>query len=118
MISVRELADKGLTVIEPGSRLTLDNAAELLNLVQDFPRTISPILIVNMRQLKIVDSSGVGALVNAQKHMHTINGSFALVALRPEIDRMFRMMNLHNVFEMYDSEELAYKDMTAQRRLP
>ncbi len=116
MISIRELADKGLTVIDPGPRLTLENAHEFLELVQALPAAIGPILIVNMRDIKTVDSSGVGALVNARKHMDTVNGFFALVALRPEIGRMFKLMNLHNVFEMYESEELAYKDIIARRR--
>ncbi|MBX2992546.1 MAG: STAS domain-containing protein [Bacteroidetes bacterium] len=116
MISIRELTEKGLTVIEPGPRLTLENADEFLRLVQALPAAVGPILIVNMREIKIVDSSGVGALVNARKHMQSVNGFFALVDLRPEIGRMFKLMNLHNVFEMYESEELAYKDILAHRR--
>jgi anti-sigma B factor antagonist len=115
MISVRELAESGVTVIEPGPRLTLENAHELLKVVQTIPATIAPSIIVNMEQTSIVDSSGVGALVTAMRHLRKVNGGFALVGLRPEILRSFRLMNLHQVFDIYETETLARQQLSERR---
>lgn len=115
MISVRELVDTGVIIIEPGQRLTLETAQELSKAVQSVPTSIAPAIIVNMEQTTVVDSSGVGALVNAMKHIKKSNGSFVLVGLRPEIQRSFRLMNLHQVFDMYETESLAQQHMKDRR---
>ena len=115
MISVRELEDLDVTVIEPGNRLTMDNASELLKIVQALPSSVVPAIVVSMKATTVVDSSGVGALVNAKKHVQKVNGRLVLADLRPEIARMFKLMNLHEVFAMYETEELALREMSFRR---
>jgi anti-anti-sigma factor len=114
MISIRELADAGVTVIEPGPRLTLENAQEFVKLVYALPSKIAPSIIVNLEGTMVVDSSGVGALVNVLKYVHAVKGKFALVGLRPDIQRSFRLMNLHQVFDIHESETLARQQMSGR----
>jgi anti-sigma B factor antagonist len=115
MIAIREHVDSGVTIIEPGSRLTLQNAQELLKAVEAIPTTIAPSVIVNMEQTSIVDSSGIGALVQVMKHVRRMNGGFALAVLRPEILRSFRLMNLHQVFDIYETEALARQQLIERK---
>ena len=115
MISVRELADVGIVVIEPGVRLTLSNAHEFVRIVQTVPVGFGPSVIVNLEQTVAVDSAGVGALVNARNHIKKVSGSFALAGLRPEIQRTFQLMNLYQVFDIYEDEVLARKHMIARK---
>lgn len=112
MISVRELADVGVTVIEPGEFLTLGNSEQFLKAIFEIPTHIAPAVIVNMEHTRIVDSSGVGALVTAMHHVRSMSGVFALAALRSEVRRTFHLMNLNQVFDMFDTEVLAQKQIT------
>lgn len=75
-----------------------------------------PMIIVNMVQTAVVDSSGVGALVSAMKYLRAVNGGFVLAELRPEILRSFRLMNLHQVFDIYETEMLARQQLKERRR--
>ena len=115
MVSVRELADAGCTVVEPDTRLTLENSAELLNTIQAMSAPVSPSLVINLSQTRVIDSSGVGALVNSLKHIQKKNGSLVLTGLRPEILHMFQLMNLHQVFDIVETEALAVKQLTTGR---
>ena len=114
-MTIRELTDADLMVIEPGKRLTLANAQELISAVQSLPRGVAPTIVVNMEHVEVVDSAGIGSMVKAQKYIQGIGGTFCLASLRPEIRRMFQMMNLHQVFEMYETVELARKHFSARR---
>lgn len=114
-MTIQELTDAGMILIEPGSRLTLANAQELLRAVQALPRGAAPVIVVNMEHVGVVDSAGIGSMVKAQKHVQAVGGALCLAGLRPEIHRMFQMMNLHRVFEMFENVELARKQFSTRR---
>ncbi len=113
MISVRELPD--VVVIDLGPRLTLENASELLRVVETMSSGVAQSLIVNLSRTKVIDSSGVGALVNSLKYIKQKSGTFALAELPQEILHMFHMMNLHQVFDIFESEAVAQRQLTARR---
>lgn len=115
MIAVRELADSGITVIEPGPRLVSSSAQELLKIVQSSLSGIAPAVIINMEKTTMVDSAGIGVLVQAMKHIRTVNGSFAIVEMRPELLRSFHLMNLHQVFDIHETEALARQQMKERK---
>lgn len=114
MVAIRNLAESGTTVIEPGPRLSGDNAREFLQAVLGLPPVMSPTVVVNMQQTTLVDSTGIGVLVQAMKHVQKVNGTFALTGLREEILRSFHLMNLHQVFSIYATEALAHKHLRSR----
>lgn len=67
-MTIRELTDADLMVIEPGKRLTLANAQELISAVQSLPRGVAPTIVVNMEHVEVVDSAGIGSMVKAEVH--------------------------------------------------
>jgi anti-anti-sigma factor len=69
-----------------------------------------------MAATSVLDSSGVGMLVNARKHIQALNGDLALAALRPEVYRMLQLMNLHQLFDIFETEALAEKHLAARKR--
>lgn len=115
-MSVVEIADAGITIIDPGSHLTLGNASELTRIVHGIPSTFAPAVIVDLTQTMMVDSTGIGALVTSMKHIKAVNGTFALAGLRPDIQRTFHLMNLYQVVDVFDTLALARKQITARRK--
>jgi anti-anti-sigma factor len=86
-----------VTVVDAGVQLTMDNAHELLRLVQAMPAGFAPRVVVNMERTRAMDSTGVGALVSSMRYVRQRSGEFALTNLSPELKRMFRLMNLDTV---------------------
>ena len=64
-------------------------------------------LIINLSEVRFVDSSGLGALVSGFKNASAREGSLKLCSLQPQVRSMFELTRLHRVFEIYASVEEA-----------
>lgn len=106
--------DAPVTVVDAGPQLTMENAHELLHLIQAVPAGLSPRVVVDMNRTRVMDSTGVGALVSSMRYVRHQNGGFALTNLCPEIKRMFHLMNLDGVLTVYESVEVASQRLAAQ----
>jgi anti-anti-sigma factor len=115
MFAIREYDRTGVTVIDLGKRLTLQNADELLKATDTLLGRIAPHIVVNAGDLTTIDSSGIGALVTINNRVQQTGGRFAIVGLRSELRRMLTLMNLHQVLEIFETEELATKAMISRR---
>lgn len=115
MIAIRELAETGITVIEPGQRVTLETVGEFENALEAAAAVPLPMIILNMERTRVVDSSGVGAFVQAMKNIKRAGGRFVLASLQPDVRRAFHLMNLYQVFDIFETEELARKHLLAGR---
>jgi anti-sigma B factor antagonist len=102
-----------VTVVDAGPQLTMENAHELLRLIQAVPPGLSPRVVVNMHRTRVMDSTGVGALVSSMRYVRQQQGGFALTNLSPELQRMFHVMNLDGVLAVYESVEVATQRLSA-----
>jgi anti-sigma B factor antagonist len=64
-------------------------------------------LILNMKNVEFMDSSGLGAVISGFKNLSRRGGEIKLVALAPDVRSLFEITRLHRVFEIYPDEETA-----------
>lgn len=64
-------------------------------------------LVVNMRAVDYIDSSGLGTLVGGLKRVAERKGKIALCCTNPQIRKVFDITGLVKVFPIYGSEEEA-----------
>ncbi|WP_303721254.1 STAS domain-containing protein [Malonomonas rubra] len=64
-------------------------------------------LIIDLSEVRFVDSSGLGALVSGFKNASARKGSLKLCCLQPQVRSMFELTRLHRVFEIFASIEEA-----------
>jgi anti-sigma B factor antagonist len=62
-------------------------------------------LIIDLKSVRFIDSSGLGALVSGFKNASAREGSLKLCNLQPQVRSMFELTRLHRVFEIYPSVE-------------
>jgi len=95
-------------IVQFAGSITLYNTPairkELLGLIKEkkLPR-----LLVDMRQVKYIDSSGVAALVEALKASHDAKSRFSLFGLSPTTREVLSLTRLLHIFEVHDSEQEA-----------
>ncbi len=68
-------------------------------------------LILDLEALPYVDSSGIGAIVNALRMATKAGGSVKLVNPAPFVSKTFKMVGILSLFGVYESEaeaEAAY----------
>lgn len=62
-------------------------------------------VLVDLRDVRFIDSSGLGALVSGFKNAISHHGSLKLSMLQPQVSSMFELTRLHRVFEIFPTTE-------------
>ena len=62
-------------------------------------------LALSLEGIKFIDSSGFGVFLSIMKTANINHGQFKICSIRPEVMELFKLLQLHNVFELYDSQE-------------
>ncbi|HWI41091.1 MAG TPA: STAS domain-containing protein [Verrucomicrobiae bacterium] len=60
-------------------------------------------ILVDLQDVRFIDSSGLGALVSGFKNAITHQGSLKLASLQPQVKSMFELTRLHRVFDIFPS---------------
>ncbi|MCK4503874.1 MAG: STAS domain-containing protein [Desulfuromonadales bacterium] len=64
-------------------------------------------LIIDLSQVRFIDSSGLGALVSGFKNASARDGNLKLCCLQPQVQSMFELTRLHRVFEIFTNHDEA-----------
>lgn len=64
-------------------------------------------ILVDLKDVRFIDSSGLGALVSGFKNAISHQGNLKLSTLQPQVKSMFELTRLHRVFEIFASSSEA-----------
>lgn len=101
---------RGVTVVNFRDVSILDGVAieqisdQLYALVDEKARRK---LVLDFSHVKFLCSTMLGVLVSLEKKSQAIGGKTVICGLRPELYKVFKIMNLHKVLEFAESEEKA-----------
>ena len=62
-------------------------------------------LVLNLDGIRFIDSSGFGVFLSIMKTAANNHGHFKICNIGDEVMELFKLLQLHNVFEIYDSVE-------------
>lgn len=82
-------------------RLDAHNSGELKVKVQQLFEEGNKHLLIDLKHVRFIDSSGLGALVSGFKNATTSQGDLKLSSLQPQVKSMFELTRLHRVFEIF-----------------
>jgi anti-sigma B factor antagonist len=60
-------------------------------------------LILNLEGVNFIDSSGFGVFLSVMKVSNNNYGAFKICNVAPEVMELFKLLQLHNVFEIYNN---------------
>jgi len=102
------LMDGGICIVKADNDGFADNAVEFRLYVEKLvaDQSITKILI-NLRDLVMMDSSGIGIVVNFHNQMHEQQRFFGLCELGKHVIGVFQLTRLDKVLKIYLSEEEA-----------
>ncbi len=84
-------------------RLDAHNSPELKVEMQRLFEEGNKQLLIDLKDVRFIDSSGLGALVSGFKNATTYQGDLRLCSLQPQVKSMFELTRLHRVFEIFAS---------------
>jgi len=107
-LSTRQIGNA--TIVDVTGDITLYNSPEvrrmLLGLLKE---KRAPRVIVNLQNVKYIDSAGVASLVEALKTSRDLKSGFALYGLSKTTREVLELTKLIKVFDVYDDEASALR---------
>ena len=67
-------------------------------------------LALNLEGIRFIDSSGFGVFLSIMKTANNNHGQFKICNIRPEVMELFKLLQLHNVFDLYESQDECIKN--------
>ena len=107
-VSVRQ--HDGVTILDLKGKITLGTGdIALRNAVQDAINSGSTKIVISMKEVSTIDSSGVGELVSAYTSAANRGAKLRLANLPAKITDVLTITQLITVFDVYDSEDEAVR---------
>ena len=77
------------------------------SVLREIRESLTPRVLVNLSQVRYIDSSGVASLVEGLKASRDLGLRFILFGLSTSAREVLQLSRLMKVFEIYDNEEQA-----------
>lgn len=107
-IATRQTA--AATIVDVKGDIDLYNSPEVRKVIlEELKEKRTARLVVNLTQVRYIDSSGVASLVEGLKISKSLGSRFMLYGLSPAAREVLELSRLIRVFEVFDSEDLALK---------
>jgi anti-sigma B factor antagonist len=71
-------------------------------------------LVVNLREVNFLDSTGLSTLVQGMKRSRLTKGDLCLCGLQQPVRMIFELTRLDSVFEIFNSEEEAVQALASK----
>jgi anti-sigma B factor antagonist len=82
--------------------LITEPVKEQLNNIFNKPNTK---LVLNLEGINFIDSSGFGVFLSVMKTANINYGQFKICNINKDVMELFKLLQLHNVFEIYSNLE-------------
>ncbi len=109
-IEVTTARDGAVQLYALGGSLDIATSPSLRAALMDAADRGEHEIVVDLTHLEFLDSTGLGALIGAQKRASENDGSVRLVAQEGQILRLLRITGLLDVFAVYPTVEAALSD--------
>ena len=105
-ISARHLDQ--ITIFDVSGDIDLATSPELRKaLLRELRELRMPRVVLNLKAVRYIDSSGVASLVEGLKASRDVGARFVLFGLNTTVREVLQLSKLLKIFETYDSEEQA-----------
>jgi anti-sigma B factor antagonist len=99
-----------VTVIDLSGRLTLgEGPAALRKLLQEVTAAGGRKIVLNLKDVSSIDSSGLGELVSSHVNAKHNGGSLKMVGVPKRVQELFRMTGINKVVDIHEDEPNAIR---------
>lgn len=101
-----------ILIVYPEGRLDVTKSSEM---EEDIVKIIEEEgirnIIMNLENVEYMSSSGFRACIAILRKLKSLNGNFKLSNVRPTVKRIFDVIELTSLFDIYETEEQAIKSI-------
>lgn len=97
--------NSGVKVVQPTGLLTGNNAKQLRYQIDDLVTTGINIVLIDLENITFIDSTGLGALISAQRIAKTANCKLFLCSINQQVKMLFELNRMERLFEIFSSQD-------------
>lgn len=113
-LNLRRVRD--VAVLDVAGELDIYTSPRLRSAIQDVLGGGTPRVVVNLARTSYLDSTALSVLAAALRQARTAGGTLALVYDQPQIEKIFTITGLQEVFPVYRTESDAVAAASAGSR--
>jgi len=102
MLKTEKINDIDIVTFEGVKKFNALITEEVKEELTQFFESPNTKLILNLDGINYVDSSGFGVFLSIMKTANNNYGFFKLCNIAPEVMELFKLLQLHNIFEIYE----------------
>jgi anti-sigma B factor antagonist len=103
----------GVTIVDLYGRIVLgEGSAGVRDLLRNLIKEGNKKILLNLRDVDYIDSSGLGELVSAFTSMRSQGGELKLLNLTKRVRALLQITKLLTVFEVTDDEAISVKSFS------
>lgn len=108
MLEVKTRKQNTVAIVEIEGEVDLYSSPQLRKVLLELTKAKSPAILVDLANVKYMDSSGVATLVEALQQVGKYSGNLKLANLRDAVKDVFELSRLDKVFDIYQSTNEAF----------
>jgi len=94
-----------IRVMQPSGRLDVTNVNQFRREVTDIAVSKPRFLLIDLKDISFMDSSGLGALVAALKTIRNSGGELALCSPTDQVQMLFDLTSMGTIFKVYSNPQ-------------
>lgn len=109
-MKIEKRSREGVTILDLGGKITIGKGdVALREAVHQALTAGANSMLINLKDVTTIDSSGVGELVSAFTTVTNRGGKLKLVNLPAKVNDILQITQLITVFEVFDTEDEAIR---------
>ena len=98
-----------VVILDISGEIDLYNAPEIKDIVNKLIEQKKYNVVINLKEVTYIDSSGIGALISSLSNLKKYHGGLKIINVFASVKKVFELTKLTSFFEIYDSEDEAVK---------
>ena len=104
----------GISILEPSGKIVGHSVSELREVIlPQIETSDTPRILINFENVSMIDSSGLGTLMEARAAATRKNGRMGAINVGRNIKNLVVLSRVVNLFEHYDDEDAAVTALSA-----
>lgn len=96
--------DINVKVLEPSGILDGIRGNQLRREISDIVANKVEIILIDLKEVKFIDSSGLGALVSSMQMVRNANGKLFLCSVSDQVKMLFQLTKMDRLFQTFDDQ--------------
>ncbi len=97
-----------IVILDISGEIDLYNAPEIKDIINKLIEQKKYNVIINLKEVTYIDSSGIGALISSLSNLRKYQGGLKIINVFASVKKVFELTKLTSFFEIYDSEDEAF----------